>query len=132
MISLDTSALVAIARGEPEEEIFSTLIGSQEALVGTPTVLETHIVLTSLLSPGAADEFIKSLMRRRTLHPVAFLMQMHYIAADAFERYGRGRGHPAKLNYGDCMSYAVAKFHDAPLLFKGKDFGQTDLETVIW
>ncbi|GLK78875.1 hypothetical protein GCM10008174_06160 [Methylopila turkensis] len=80
-----------------------------------------------MLSQGAAEEFIKSLMARSTFKPVAFWMQMHYIAADAFERYGRGRGHPAKLNFGDCMTYAVAKFHDSPLLFKGDDFTHTDI-----
>lgn len=132
MIALDTSALVAMASGEPEAELFSDLIAQHRALVGTPTLFETHMVLSKMLSRGAAEEFIKALMARPTLKPVAFWMQMHYVAADAFERYGRGRGHPAKLNFGDCMTYAVAKFHTAPLLFKGKDFSRTDLEVVSW
>lgn len=53
------------------------------------------------------------------------------IAADAADRYGRGSGHPARLNSGDCLSYAVAKHLDAPLLFKGDDFGQTDIRSAV-
>jgi ribonuclease VapC len=84
LIALDTSALVAMANGEPEDDIFSKIIAQHEALIGTPTIFETHLVLTSMLSRGAASEFIKGLMARPTFHPVAFSMQMHYIAADAF------------------------------------------------
>ena len=50
------------------------------------------------------------------------------LAADAFERFGRGSGHPARLNFGDCLAYAAAAAHRAPLLFKGEDFGHTDVE----
>ena len=53
------------------------------------------------------------------------------LAADAFERYGRGSGHPAKLNFGDCLSYAAAASHGAPLLFKGGDFALTDVRPAL-
>ena len=53
------------------------------------------------------------------------------LAADAFERYGRGSGHPARLNFGDCLSYAAAAALDAPLLFKGGDFAQTDIASAL-
>ena len=49
------------------------------------------------------------------------------VAVDAFARFGKGRGHPAQLNFGDCLSYGCAKFHDVPLLFKGDDFARTDI-----
>lgn len=53
------------------------------------------------------------------------------IAEDAFRRYGKGQGHPAQLNFGDCMSYALAKSLDVPLLFKGDDFRATDIRSAI-
>ncbi len=52
-------------------------------------------------------------------------------AVDAFMRFGRGRGHPAKLNFGDCMAYALAKSLDAPLLYKGDDFAKTDIRSAL-
>ena len=52
-------------------------------------------------------------------------------ASDAFDRFGKGIGHPAKLNFGDCMAYAVAKVHDVPLLYKGTDFAQTDIRPAL-
>jgi ribonuclease VapC len=52
------------------------------------------------------------------------------LAADAFQRFGRGSGHPARLNFGDCFAYAVAKENDAPLLFKGMDFSRTDVTSA--
>jgi ribonuclease VapC len=56
---------------------------------------------------------------------------MYRIAIEAFDRFGRGRGHPAKLNFGDCMAYAVAKAHQVPLLYKGDDFAKTDIATAL-
>jgi ribonuclease VapC len=56
---------------------------------------------------------------------------MYHIAGDAFSRYGKGRGHPAGLNYGDCLSYAVAKQLGIPLLFKGNDFIHTDITSAF-
>ena len=53
------------------------------------------------------------------------------IAQDAFTRYGKGQGHPAQLNFGDCMSYALAKSLDMPLLYKGGDFALTDIRSAI-
>ena len=53
------------------------------------------------------------------------------LAADADRRYGRGTGHPARLNFGDCLAYAAAVAHDAPLLSKGEDFGHTDVKRAI-
>ncbi|GJE00981.1 type II toxin-antitoxin system VapC family toxin [Methylobacterium isbiliense] len=127
MIVLDTSAIVAIALCEPEEETFSRVIASHDAaLVGTPTLLETRMVLAARLARGAAS-FIDGFLARPSIRPVAFTLPMVRAASDAFIRYGRGRGHPAKLNLADCMSYAVAKHHALPLLFKGDDFVHTDL-----
>jgi ribonuclease VapC len=65
------------------------------------------------------------------LHVPAFSSVMADLAADAAERYGRGSRHPARLNFGDCLSYAVAKHLKAPLLFKGNDFTHTDIESAL-
>jgi ribonuclease VapC len=127
LIAIDSSALVAIAKKEPEEEAFAQLIGVAEAIVGAPTLFETRLVLQSLLA-GGADRFIDDIAANPSVHVVPFTMRHYRAAAAAFEIYGRGQGHPAKLNFGDCMSYAVAKLDGAPLLYKGKDFIHTDLE----
>src|SRR5690349_20934718 len=110
MIALDTSAIVAIALGEEEEDDFSRAIASAEALVGTPTLLESRLVLATKMD--APDTFMDRFIRPPAIHPVAFSLQMYRLAVGAFERFGHGRGHPAKLNFGDCMAYAVARAHD--------------------
>lgn len=126
MIALDTSAIVAIALEESEASDFNRLIAVHGGLVGAPTLLETHLVLARR-EPEAADEFLAGLIERPSIHPVSFGLAMFRLAKSAFDRFGKGRGHPAKLNFGDCMSYAVAEFHDVPLLFKGDDFRRTDV-----
>jgi ribonuclease VapC len=65
------------------------------------------------------------------MHPVAFTLPMYFLAQKAFDAFGKGKRRPAKLNFGDCMSYAVAKFHEVPLLFKGDDFRLTDIRTAL-
>ncbi len=130
MIALDTSAIVAIACAEPEEESFSRLIARREALVGTPTLVETRLVLESKLV-GFADQFMEQFLRNRSVYPVAFSLEMYREALAAFRRFGKGRENPAGLNFGDCMSYAVAKVHQAPLLYKGDDFRQTDVVSAL-
>lgn len=126
MIVLDTSAIVAIAMEEPEGEIFDTLIAKNRTIIGTPTLLEARLVLGGLM-PSFAEDFLDVLILRATVQPVAFTLQMYRFASDAFLRFGKGQGHPARLNFGDCQSYAVSKAHDAPLLFKGDDFVHTDV-----
>lgn len=126
MIALDTSAIVAIAMEEPEGERFDTLIAQNRTIIGTPTLVEARIVLGALM-PAFAEDFLEVLILRRTVQPVAFTLQMYRLASDAFHRFGKGKGHPARLKFGDCQSYAVSKAHDAPLLFKGHDFIHTDL-----
>lgn len=125
MIALDTSAIVAIAMGEPEADAFSREIARRGAVVSAPTLLETRLVLTSRVK--GAEPFMRGFLAPAEVEPVAFSLEMYRLAVDAFERFGRGRGHPARLNFGDCMSYAVAKHYDAPLLYKGDDFSHTDI-----
>ena len=129
MIALDTSAIVAIALEEPEEETFSRVLAADHGFVGTPILVEARMVLTSKMAD--VDTFLERFLRRPSVHPVAFSLPMYQYAVEAFDRFGKGRGHPAQLNICDCMAYAVAKAHDVPLLFKGTDFGLTDIRTAL-
>lgn len=129
MIALDTSALIAIAFDEPEKERFASLISRDGAVIGGPSLVETKLVLNRI-GADAADTFLKSLTREGRVSPVEFSIGMLEEAMLAVDRYGRGSRHPAKLNFGDCLSYAVAKVHRLPLLYKGEDFVHTDIEPV--
>lgn len=122
MIALDSSALVAIALDEPEGRIFDALIVRHRAIVGTPTLLETRMVLGSLM-----PAFLDRLIATPSIRTLDFGLDAFRAAADAFNRYGKGQGHIAYLNFGNCLSYAVAKVHAVPLLSKGNDFIHTDL-----
>lgn len=130
MIALDTSAIVAIALDEDEAETFDRAIASGEALIGTPTLLETRLVLMQRM-PGFAAEFLKAFVSPAEINSIPFTFDMYLSAAEAFERYGKGRGHPAQLNIGDCMAYAVAKHYDVPLLYKGRNFARTDIRPAL-
>jgi ribonuclease VapC len=126
MIAIDTSVILATSLNEPEAEPFRSLVSREEILIGWPTLLEARMVLTGRNFPNAAA-IIKQLVELPNVTTVAF-SERHYNAAEkAFDQFGKGR-HPASLNMGDCFSYAVAAIAKAPLLFKGRDFGQTDLK----
>ena len=129
MIAVDTSALIAIALREPERDTFMNLVSNNECLIGTVTVLECHMVLHDRVGmQGVA--FIDALLRRPHVKLIDFNPDLLVIARRAFDQYGKGRD-AAGLNFGDCMSYAVAKFHDVPLLFKGDDFPLTDVRPAL-
>lgn len=126
MIALDTSVILAMALGEPEAAQFSLLIRKEPVLIGWPTLLETRMVLTGKAFPNASA-IVDQFAELPNVTGVTF-DKGHYRAAEmAFERFGKGR-HPAGLNMGDCFSYAVATIAKAPLLFKGRDFSQSDLK----
>ena len=130
MIAVDTSAIVASALGEPEIVAFDKAIERHKALVGTPTLFEVASVLATRM-PGQHRRFLDRFMARRSVSVIPF-EQRHLLAAmEGLERFGKGRGHPAQLNLGDCLSYAVAKVHGLPLLFKGDDFTHADIEPAV-
>lgn len=124
MIVLDSSAIVAIMLEEEEEEAFSETLGSNPAFVGAPTLVETRLVVDARLP--AAGDLLNKFLHDSAVTIVPFDAAMFVAAADAFTRYGRGR-HRARLNFGDCLSYAVASVMRLPLLFKGDDFVHTDI-----
>lgn len=124
-VALDSSALVAILNAEPEEARFETVIDCAPLVIGWPTILETRIWClrhSTLERQRWLDDLIGD---PRTL-AVPFDEALEQRAHQAYASFGKGR-HPAKLNFGDCMAYAVARQYDLPLLFKGGDFGQTDV-----
>lgn len=129
MIALDTSAMVAMATDEPEKAEFYNVVAAEGAFVGAPTLVELHLVLSSRMArPGV---FVDHLLDAGKVVTVPFDLELYRAAAIAFERYGKGRGNPAQLNFGDCMSYAVAKTHGVPLLYKGSDFDNTDIRRAL-
>lgn len=129
MIALDTSAVFALAWKEPESERFSQAIASHQCVIGAPTLLECHFVLRPSRNPAIYETF-QEIVSRPQIKVEPFTRDLYELAAAAFDRYGKGRGHPAQLNFGDCMAYAVAKAHGVPLLYKGDDFAQTDIASA--
>ena len=128
MIVVDTSALVAVLHREPEGAAFLGHMLSNETSVGAPTKFEVLLVSARLKRPGGEIDALE-LLQRIGPKILDWTSDHAHMALDAELRYGKGR-HPAKLNFGDCMAYAVAKSLDAPLLFKGHDFAQTDVRRV--
>jgi ribonuclease VapC len=129
VIAIDSSALLAIVLKEPEREAFATVIRANRCVIGAMTALESHIVLRDRLGAEGV-EFLDRLLARPQIALVGFEETLLPIARLAFDRYGKGRHH-AGLNFGDCMSYAVAKAKDVPLLFKGDDFRFTDIRSAL-
>lgn len=126
MIVLDSSILVAIIKGEAEAEGLLDLLAAEECAVGAPTLVETR-AWCSINLAGRSSRWLEHFVEFRSGAVVPFSRAMADAAAHAFDRFGRASGHPAKLNFGDCMAYGVAAVLRAPLLFKGGDFGLTDV-----
>jgi ribonuclease VapC len=123
---VDTSALIAILLEEPEGHLFDVaILNAAECRISSATYLEAAMVL---LARKGADgvRALDLLILRSEIEIVAFTESHARMARFAFERYGKGR-HPAKLNFGDCMAYALARETGEELLFKGTDFAQTDV-----
>ena len=126
---VDSSALVAIVLQEGGfESLVAKLERAPSAGVGTPTLVETGIVLSIRLSRDARP-IVAELVREFGMVEVPFGEEHAREAIRAYLRFGRGQ-HPASLNYGDCMTYAVARVADEPLLFTGTDFAATDLQVA--
>ena len=126
MSAIDTSVLVSICLEEDGCDTFESTLRAEDHVIGTCVLQEASMVLTSVLSFVQASAFLHRLVLLPNLSIADFGEREWRVGAEAFDRYGKGR-HPARLNFGDCMSYAVAKVRDEPLLFKGDDFGHTDL-----
>ena len=126
---IDSSALVAIILDEPDRLLFENAIQTDPTrLISAITKLETSVVLFSRRGRPLLDE-LDLLFNRIAVTVVPFDDHQANIARDAFVRFGKGR-HRAGLNFGDCAAYALSIAEAEPLLFKGTDFGATDVEIV--
>ena len=123
---VDSSALVAILRGEPEAAGLADALRETPVRASAATVLETATVV----GPEVAGQ-LDTLLGHLELEIVPLDGEQLRVARSAMASYGKGRGHPARLNFGDCFSYALAKVTGEPLLFKGDDFAHTDV-TPAW
>jgi len=126
---IDTSALIAILQDEPERRSFNLAIEAAEIrLLSSASLVEASLVIETRFGPDGVRDLDLLLAKAGVgIEPVD--EDQAYIARRAFRQYGKGR-HPAGLNFGDCFTYALAKFTGEPLLFKGHDFSKTDLDTV--
>lgn len=129
MMVVDTSVLLQILFDEPgATEAVRVVLAAGTPLVTAPGVLEAEIVFGSWMS--FSDRAVPELINGLHLRVVPFTQEHLSDARLAYERFGRGSGSPARLNFGDCISYAVARKLDLPLAYKGDDFGHTDLRLV--
>ena len=118
---IDTSAVLAWLKREPERErIVAALEAHQVYRISAVSLLEAHIVVRAREHPTMLVEEIGAVV-------MPFDEQQARLADAAFLRYGKGQGHPAQLNLGDCAVYALARAVGEPLLFVGQDFSQTDV-----
>lgn len=128
---IDSSALLAILLNEPEADKFATILkNSKLKIIASPTYLETCMAAKPRLGLQAIEE-VNFLMNLAIIETIDFTADASEVAVKAFLKYGKGQGHPAQLNFGDCMAYAVSKLEGLPLLFKGDDFSKTDVECVV-
>lgn len=124
---VDSSAVIAILLKEPGyERLRDCLAASEQVSIGAPTVVESSLVLSARLG-RAGKTLLARFLEEAEIEVLEFTADHWMVAADAFIRYGKGR-HRAGLNFGDCMTYAVAKLAGEPLLCLGDDFPATDLE----
>ena len=126
---LDSSALMAVVfREDGYEHVLDVIRGASFVAAGTPTLAESGIVLEARLGDEAPG-LIERLLDELSVEEAAFGPIHWREAVDAYRRFGKGR-HAAALNFGDCMTYAVARLTGEPLLCVGDDFAKTDLELV--
>jgi ribonuclease VapC len=126
---LDTSAVMSIALSEPDADLFDRVIcASASTLMPSSSYVECVMVMRRR---GKGRSWLDDFIQSQKISLFGSDERQARLAADAFERYGRGSKHRAQLNFGDCLVYAAAKALDAPLLFKGEDFRATDIITAL-
>ncbi|MGU3499468.1 type II toxin-antitoxin system VapC family toxin [Mycobacterium sp. C31M] len=127
---VDTSAIVAIVLGEPERDrLVDAILDAPEAKISAATVVEVAAVLVRRLAPEDYRR-VQRIIDQLGLKTIAFDAEQAASAARAYGDFGRGSGHPAGLNLGDCYSYALADVTGDPLLFVGDDFTHTDITSA--
>jgi ribonuclease VapC len=128
---IDTSALIAIIKGEPEADSLAATMEAADVLrISAATYFEASIVTDGYRNPRLSvrfDEIVEH--AKMVIEPVT--VEQAKIARQAHRDYGKGSGHPANLNFGDCFTYALAREKREPVLWKGDDFRHTDLRAAL-
>ena len=128
---IDTSALIAILRAEQDAaEMADAIERAQSRRISAANWLETAVVIDASRDPVASRRF-DELVQTAELHIEPVTHDQARIARDAYRDFGEGSGHKASLNFGDCFAYALAKSAGEALLFKGNDFGYTDITPAL-
>lgn len=127
---IDASVLLAILLQEPEAETLADAIEAAPTRSTSPLAMfETvaGLMREKILAKAVAEEHLRAVLTAARIEIVPLTDEIGRAALDAFDRYGKGRGHTAQLNMGDCFAYACAKTPHLPLLTKGDDFSRTDM-----
>ncbi len=128
---LDTSALIAILRAEPEAAACAEAIESASVRrLSAASYVEVGAVIDRA-GDAIASRRVDELLAVAGIEVEAVTASQAQIAREAYRDFGKGSGHPASLNFGDCFSYALAKAAGEPLLFKGDDFAHTDIVSAL-
>jgi ribonuclease VapC len=128
---VDTSALVAILKDEPDADLFKrALVEADSTLMSAASFVEIAMVIDGRRDPVASHQ-LDNLITYTRIRIEPFDEAQAKVARQAFRDYGKGSGHPARLNFGDCFSYALASVTGQSLLYKGDDFGHTDIVSAL-
>ncbi|MCP4702742.1 MAG: type II toxin-antitoxin system VapC family toxin [Gammaproteobacteria bacterium] len=127
---IDSSAIIAILEDEPEiDRIAEAIENDPDRFMSAVSLVESAIVIENRHGARGGGE-LDLLVKKVDIEIISVTPEQAILARQAHREYGKGR-HPAKLNFGDCFSYALAKALQQPLLFKGDDFGKTDIICCI-
>ena len=132
---IDSSAVVAVVQDEPEgtavlAALRAARLGGARTLLSAATSVELGIVVDGRHNPVLSRR-VEDLLRDAAVDVVPFDADQARVARQAYRDFGKGSGHPARLNLGDCFSYALASVRREPLLFVGDDFTHTDVRSVL-
>ena len=128
LITVDTSALVAILANEQSREALQMILSESKPIVSSVSLLECYMRMKSIFGEETS-ELIDELLNEFAFTVTEFGLRHVTFAQIAFEKFGKGR-HPASLNFGDCIVYATAKLIRTPILCLGNDFAKTDADLV--
>jgi ribonuclease VapC len=130
-VIIDSSALVAIMFAESDAAIYARAIrAARERRISAVNYVETAVVVDGRRDPIISRRF-DDLLREANIIIERFDENQAHVAREAYRDFGRGSGHPARLNFGDCLAYALARCRGEPLLFKRDDFSQTDITPAL-
>lgn len=128
---VDTSAIIAIIAGEPESQTFASAMAEAESCsISAGSWIEATAVLVRWL-PGISPQKLDDLMQQARIAIMPVTVEQAEIGQATYRTYGRGTKHRARLNFGDCFAYALAKATGEPLLYKGDDFVHTDVVSAL-